>query len=986
MNNYEMLTKEFLDNYNNRIVSAFILDKYNVLVVFFLKDNIKYKIRIHDLTTLNQIEEKTIDNIGTDKMNSGEGIFFKSLYLKDEYAAFLYFINKNDGESIKLKILKINNDYSFTEILGKINKFPYDLNTSITLNEFYKIDDEHLLFISNANNNKRLILTFFDTVNSYNCLKTRLYRFDLEGYSLNRELSVNYYNDFLVFTSTILPDGGDFFSFLMFFSYPNGTDFYMDISSYVMDTEFYQESYNLISYLLSNRSIDNNIFGYQPVEEIKFVSIPEEIIFYKSDNDIPLSNGERISTDHVLKQNKDKIKYDKNYFLDYQFIAKGFETYNELYNHAHKKNYTYNTGKTCNFQESYSQKIYYGRTNRLSFRLCHKYCETCEEIGNSIDNQKCLTCLPQYKYDYYNHLNIFPSNCVPEGYFNDLTNNKLVECSPSNSKFYFNETDNNKKICFDKEKDCPESYPFLNISNNQCIKYTTSTTINNSSPKTEIESQSSNLVDQIQTNETIRTITNTNSDFTIISTKSSNIIEYSSSPSSSTSSSTSFSASPSTSSIKTTSIIYFSTITSTLKISPLVNPTTTSILEVYNYNISQDKCLNGININYLCSNITDGELNYRLIEEIINSFKKAKENILYKGIDGYYIHINDINNKTKNFNYSTGLSHIDLDMCENTLKEMNNISLDSDLIIITKEKIDSITSEKDVQFYIYNPYNYQKLNISICENHNYYIYIPLKLPEELEKICQTLIEQGYNPFDFNDKFYREICTPYNSENGTDVLLDEREEFIYTPIINEMICPENCSYSTYDLNNKYIRCECGKNNNITTLNLKNLDKENIKHSFLSTFKSTNYKVMICYNLVFNLKLFVHNYGSIITFIFFIIYLVFIIYYLIRKIYPLKMTISKILEEKNLNNDKDRKGSNDELIINKKVITKKKEKSDEKLILPPQFPPKKKIPKIVPSYNTDMKTTEKIKLENFEKKRRTSNKRKTSNSSRRKKIKK
>ena len=205
-----------------------------------------------------------------------------------------------------------------------------------------------------------------------------------------------------------MPDGGDFFSFLMFFSYPNGTDFYMDISSYVMDTEFYQESYNLISYLLSNRSIDNNIFGYQPVEEIKLVSIPEEIIFYKSENDIPLSNGEQISIDHVLKQNKEKIKYDKNYFLDYQFIAKGFETYNELYNHAHKKNYTYNTGKTCNFQESYSQKIYYGRTNRLSFRLCHKYCETCEEIGNSIDNQKCLTCLPQYKYDYYNHLNIFP--------------------------------------------------------------------------------------------------------------------------------------------------------------------------------------------------------------------------------------------------------------------------------------------------------------------------------------------------------------------------------------------------------------------------------------------------------------------------------------------------------------------------------------------------------------------------------------------------
>ena len=32
----------------------------------------------------------------------------------------------------------------------------------------------------------------------------------------------------------------------------------------------------------------------------------------------------------------------------------------------------------------YFQKTYYGRVNRLTFRLCHDYCETCKEIGNSI--------------------------------------------------------------------------------------------------------------------------------------------------------------------------------------------------------------------------------------------------------------------------------------------------------------------------------------------------------------------------------------------------------------------------------------------------------------------------------------------------------------------------------------------------------------------------------------------------------------------------
>ena len=43
-------------------------------------------------------------------------------------------------------------------------------------------------------------------------------------------------------------------------------------------------------------------------------------------------------------------------------------------------------------------------------------------------------------------------------------------------------------------------------------------------------------------------------------------------------------------------------------------------------------------------------------------------------------------------------------------------------------------------------------------------------------------------YDENGKFYREICTPYNSENGTDVLLDDREEYIYSTIESEMACP------------------------------------------------------------------------------------------------------------------------------------------------------------------------------------------------------
>ena len=39
---------------------------------------------------------------------------------------------------------------------------------------------------------------------------------------------------------------------------------------------------------------------------------------------------------------------------------------------------------------------------------------------------------------------------------------KLYECNNTNSKYYFNLTDNNKRICFKFSYPCPSEYPYLN--------------------------------------------------------------------------------------------------------------------------------------------------------------------------------------------------------------------------------------------------------------------------------------------------------------------------------------------------------------------------------------------------------------------------------------------------------------------------------------------------------------------------------------------
>ena len=109
--------------------------------------------------------------------------------------------------------------------------------------------------------------------------------------------------------------------------------------------------------------------------------------------------------------------------------------------------------------------------------------------------------------------------------------------------------------------------------------------------------------------------------------------------------------------------------------------------------------------------------------------------------------------------------------------------------------------------------------------------------------------------------------------------------------------------------------------------------------MSVFKSTNYKVMICYNLVFNLKIFLHNYGSILAAICFGVYIIFMIIYCIREISPLKVHISKLIfNEKdkldNLNANYYQKMKNEKTMRYKEV-------SDTKLIKNKKIknPPKK-----------------------------------------------
>ena len=81
----------------------------------------------------------------------------------------------------------------------------------------------------------------------------------------------------------------------MIFGFPNGTDFTMDISPYLMDTGYYTAGNDLVTRLLQNLTIDNNIFGFKSTNQIKINYLPEQLLLYDtSGNQLFADNFERI--------------------------------------------------------------------------------------------------------------------------------------------------------------------------------------------------------------------------------------------------------------------------------------------------------------------------------------------------------------------------------------------------------------------------------------------------------------------------------------------------------------------------------------------------------------------------------------------------------------------------------------------------------------------------------------------------------------------
>ena len=209
-----------------------------------------------------------------------------------------------------------------------------------------------------------------------------------------------------------------------------------------------------------------------------------------------------------------------------------------------------------------------------------------------------------------------------------------------------------------------------------------------------------------------------------------------------------------------------------------------------------------------------------------------------------------LKNKSNNIN---NISIIDLGECETLLKNHYHINENDSLILIKNEYKTNKASEKKVNFDVYEPYNKTKLNLSICDETPIDIYIPMELSKENKQIYEQMKEAGYDMFDINDPFYQDICTPFDSSSGTDILLSDRVDYIYNN--DDTQCQPNCQFSQYSIESEYMSCSCSfaQDSNINN-NVKE-DKfyaKKIYESFYDVLKYSNYDIIKCINILGDIK--------------------------------------------------------------------------------------------------------------------------------------
>ena len=166
-----------------------------------------------------------------------------------------------------------------------------------------------------------------------------------------------------------------------------------------------------------------------------------------------------------------------------------------------------------------------------------------------------------------------------------------------------------------------------------------------------------------------------------------------------------------------------------------------------------------------------------------------------------------------------------------------------------------------VQYEIFNPRNFSKVNLDICSNITIKMIVPVILEDTQLSLISHLEDSGYDVFDITDDFYNDVCSTYKAQNGADMTLSARKAKIYDNIKEISLCQKGCEFEKFETNTSKAVCNCNiqKNETVTDVEKISFDKSEFFDGFYSTLFNSNFRVLKCVKLLFSIKGIKSNYG-------------------------------------------------------------------------------------------------------------------------------
>ena len=348
----------------NKIYICFYLtpNSYNYLSISFSLDQKR-----------NMPKTNKIYSIVDGSDASYENIFLKAIHIKGEIGAFIYF--KKLSYKYPTVVFKISNQLFLSNYINEVNlnEHSYSFNKDAYLNDFIKINNDQICYIS-TNTEKNIlyvvILTLYDSDNE---VSTKYYVQNMnDDYNIKfyKQIITNIYNGFITIAfSHSSTTRNDYSSSFFIIGYPNSDSYIFDI---INEIKIRNTTIDKLCFDLDKKiNIENNLFEYS-FYGTKIIDFPDEI---------KLKTGKtNIQKDFILLKDKclsisfptDEGIYKANsYTIEIAYIVKESDN-GDL--------------------DSYTQKEFIGKYSNFTFVIENDiYCldDNCLVCDNSL---LCLIC------------------------------------------------------------------------------------------------------------------------------------------------------------------------------------------------------------------------------------------------------------------------------------------------------------------------------------------------------------------------------------------------------------------------------------------------------------------------------------------------------------------------------------------------------------------------------------------------------------------